>query len=62
MRQVKEMNKTVQELKMKIEAIKRAQTEDGKPRAENNNYKCNYQQNTRDGRENLMLRRYYRRN
>jgi hypothetical protein len=52
---------------MEIEVIKKTQTEGilemENPREENRNYRCkHHQQNIRDGRENLRLRRYCRRN
>ena len=64
-KQGKEINKTVQDLKMEIESIKKTQTEgnprDGKSREKNNKYK-HHQQSTADGKENLRHRRYNRRN
>jgi hypothetical protein len=64
---VNERNKTVQDLKMKIEVKKKTQTERilerEKSREENRNNRHKYhQQNTGDERENPRLRRYYRRN
>jgi hypothetical protein len=55
MKQVKEMNKTVQDMKMGIDSTEK--TEDGKHREENRNNRCkHHQQNTRDRRENLRCR------
>lgn len=52
-KQVREMNKTAQGLKMEIEAIKKwRQPWKWKPREENRNCRCkDHQQNTVDGRE-----------
>ena len=65
-KQKKKISKIVQDLKLKIEAIKKIQTEnsgDGKPRKENRNKRCKHQQqNIRDGRKNLSHKRYNRRN
>jgi hypothetical protein len=66
-KQVKVINKTVQNLKMEIEAIQKTQTEGileiGKPREENRNNRCKHQQQKLgDGRENLRHRRHNRRN
>jgi hypothetical protein len=52
------MNKIVQDLKMKVEAMKininRRNPADEKPSKENRNYRHkNHHQNTKDGRENL---------
>jgi hypothetical protein len=64
-KQVKEKNKTIQDLKMEIESTKKSQRETTldieKPRKEIRNHGCkNDKQNTRDKRENLRCRRYYR--
>jgi hypothetical protein len=56
---VTEINKTVQNLKVVIESIKKTKTEeildrDGKPREENRNNRCKHQQeNTKDKKKNL---------
>lgn len=54
---MKEINKTVQDLKMEIEAIKNTQTGnpgDRKLRKENRSYRGkNHPQSTRDGKETL---------
>jgi hypothetical protein len=62
-----ELNKTIQDLKMEVKAIKKTQREttgDGNPKKEIRNHKCEHQQqeykNTRDGRENLRCRRFHR--
>ena len=60
---VKEMNRTLQDLKMEIELTKKTSNDnnpgDEKPRKEKRNYRCKHQkQNTRDGRENFKQRRY----
>jgi hypothetical protein len=65
-KQVKELNKTIQDLKMEIETIKKSQratdnTGDRNPRKEIRSHRCKlHQQNTRDRRENLKFRRYHR--
>ena len=64
-KQVKKMNKTVQDLKMEIETIKtthRGNPEDGKPRDQNRNYRCkHHQHNTSDIKEHFRDRKYNRR-
>jgi hypothetical protein len=60
---VKELNKTIQDQKLEIETIKKSQKGDNsgdrKPRKGLRSHRCKYhQQNTRNGRENLMCRRY----
>jgi hypothetical protein len=61
-KQMKEMNKIIQELKMETEAIKKNH-EDGKVREEKRNYRCKHnQQNTTCKTENHRHRRYNRRN
>jgi hypothetical protein len=54
---VKELNKTIQDLKMEEEIIKKSQREttlERNPRKEIRNHRCEHQQqNTSDGRENL---------
>jgi hypothetical protein len=62
---VKELNKTIQNLKMEKEIIKKItkgdNTGDIKPRKEIRSHRCkHHQQNTRDRRENLRCRRYHR--
>ena len=59
---VKELNKMVQELKTEIrENTKGGNTEDRQLRKDIRSYRCKYyQQNKRDKRENLRLRRYHR--
>jgi hypothetical protein len=61
---VKELNKTIQDLKMEIETIKKSQRDnpgDRKPRKEISSYRCkHHQQYTRGRRENLRCRRYHR--
>ena len=63
-KQVMELNKTIQDLKMEVETIKKTQREttgDRNPRKEIRNHRCEHQQqNTRDGRENLRCRRFHR--
>ena len=64
---MKEINKTVQDLKVEIESLKKntnwGNPGDRKHREENRNNRCkNHQQNTGDGRENLRQKRYNRRN
>lgn len=45
----KDMNQTVQEVKVEVESIKRGDPGDGKPRGENRNGRCKHgHQNTRD--------------
>jgi hypothetical protein len=62
-KQVKERNKIVQELKIEIEAIRKAQTEAILEMEKPRNYSYKHQQhNTGDGRENLRCRIYDRRN
>jgi hypothetical protein len=61
---VKELNKTIQDLKVEVETIKKTQRDksgDRNPRKEIRNHRCKLQQqNTRDGRENLRYRRFQR--
>jgi hypothetical protein len=64
-KQVKELYKTIQDLKMAVETVNKTHRETileieilGK-KIRNNRCK-NQQQNTRDGRENLRCRRYHR--
>jgi septal ring factor EnvC (AmiA/AmiB activator) len=64
--QVKKLNKTIQDLKMEVETIKKSQRETtleienlGKKSGAIDASKNN-QQNTRDRRENLRCRRYHR--
>jgi hypothetical protein len=60
-----ELNKTIQDLKMEVETIKKSQRETtleieilGK---KIRNHRCEHQQqNTRDGKENLRCTRFYR--
>jgi hypothetical protein len=65
-KQVKELNKTINKLKMEVETIKTSQREgdnsgDRKSRKEVRSHRCkHYQQNTRGRRENLRYRRYHR--
>jgi hypothetical protein len=63
---VKKINKTVQVLKMEIEAIKTTQTGktgDGKPMRREQKQRCKHpQQSTGNGRQHLKYRRYSRRN
>jgi len=59
---MKELNKTIQDLKMEIESLKKntkgASPGDGKPRKEIRSHKCKcHQQNIRDRRENISVRR-----
>jgi hypothetical protein len=61
------MNKTIQDLKMERETIKKKKTTKAdnpvvrKPRKEIRSHRCkHHQQNTRDRRENLRCRRYNR--
>ena len=66
-KQIQEINKTVQDLKMEIETIKKTKNGvnpgHGTPRKENRNYRHKlHQPNTRDGIENLRGKKYYRRN
>jgi hypothetical protein len=63
---MKELNKTIQDLKMEIEIFKKNtkgdNPRDGKPRKESRSDKCkHHQQNTRNRKENLRCRRYHRR-
>jgi hypothetical protein len=58
-------NKTNQDLKMKVETIKKTQRETTleieKRRKETRNHRCEHQQkNTIDGRENIRCRRFHR--
>jgi hypothetical protein len=62
---VKELSKTVQDLKMERETIKkitkRDKSGDVKQRKEIKSYSCKHQQqNTRDRRENLRCRRHHK--
>lgn len=64
-KQVKELNKPIQDLKMEIETIteitKGEKPGDRKPRKEIRSYRCkHYQQNTRDRRKTLKGSRYHR--
>ena len=62
-KQVKELNKAIQDLKVEVETIKKngGKPGNGKSRKEIGNYRCMYhQQNKRDRRENLRGRRYHR--
>lgn len=57
-KQLKELNKEIQDLKVEVETIKKTQMGhkpgNGKPRKAVRNYRCKHQpQNTRDRRENL---------
>jgi hypothetical protein len=63
-KQVKELSKTTQDLKMEIETKKEITKRDNpgnrKPRKEIRCHRCkHHQQNTRDRRENLRGRRYH---
>jgi peptidoglycan hydrolase CwlO-like protein len=65
-KQAKEMNKTIQDLKMELEKNKEITKRDNpgvrKPRKEIRSHRCkHHQQNIRDRRENLRCRRYHRR-
>jgi hypothetical protein len=60
-----ELNKTIQDLNMGVETMKKTQRETTleikNPRKEIRKHSCeNQQQNTRDGRENLRCRRFHR--
>jgi hypothetical protein len=62
---VKELNKTIQDLKMEVETIKKSQKETTlkfkKPREEIKSHRCkHHQQNSGARRENLRCRRYHR--
>jgi prefoldin subunit 5 len=62
---VKELNKTIKDLKMEIETIKKSQRETTleieKTKKEIRSHRCKHHQyNTRDRRENLRGRRYHR--
>jgi hypothetical protein len=62
---VKGLIKTIQDLKIEEETIKKSQREttyvDRKPRKEIRNHRCkHHQQNTKDRRENLRCRRFHR--
>jgi hypothetical protein len=63
---VKELNKTIQDLKMEVETIKKSQRETNLEiqnlgKKSGAVYRCkHHQQNTRDRRENLGYRRYHR--
>ena len=58
-KQVMELNKTMQDLKMKVETIKN--TKGRQPRKEIRKHRCKHQeQNTRGGRGNLRCRRFHR--
>ena len=61
-KQVKELNKNIQDLKQEIETIKKITKGDNpgdrNPRKEIRSHRCkHHQQNTRDRRENLRCRR-----
>jgi hypothetical protein len=64
-KQVKELNKTIWDLKMEVKTIKKSQREKTleieKSRKEVRSHRCKHnKQNTTDRRENLMCRRYHR--
>ena len=64
-KQVMELNKTIQDLKMEIESIKESKREttpkDRKPSKLTRRHRLkHHQQNTRDRRENLRWKRYHR--
>jgi phage-related minor tail protein len=64
-KQAMESNKTIQDLKMEVETMKKTPTGDNSgdknPRKEIRNHRCEHQhQNTRDGRENLKCTRFHR--
>jgi hypothetical protein len=64
-KQVKELNKAIQDLKVEVEITKDTtnggKLGNGKLRKKARNYRCNYhQQNTRDRIENFTCRRYQR--
>jgi hypothetical protein len=60
-KQVKELNKTIQDLKMEVEITMERHSGNRKPRKEVRSHRCKHnQQNTRDRRENLRCRRYHR--
>jgi hypothetical protein len=64
---VKGMNKTIQDLKMETEAIKKIQTErtleiENLGKRTETRYKHQQENMRRDGRENLRLRRYDKKN
>jgi hypothetical protein len=63
-KQVKELNKTIQDLKMEKETIKKITKGDNsgnrKPKKEIRSHRCKHnQQNTRDRREHLRYRRHH---
>jgi hypothetical protein len=65
-REVKELNKIIQDIKMEIESIQKLQREtdinrNRKPRKDIRSHRCkHHQQNIRQRRENLRSRRYHR--
>ena len=64
-KQLNNMNQTIQDLEIEIKAKKNrhcGNPGDDKPRKENRNYRLYkyQQQNTKNGRENIRLRRYDR--
>lgn len=64
-KQMKEMNQTVQDLTMEIEAMKKnaENPKDGKPTQKNRNHRCKYHlENTKVERDNLRHRRHNGRN
>jgi hypothetical protein len=65
-KQVKEIHKTAQDLKVKLEAIKKTQSRESwrwKIREENRTNRCKHHQvNAVDEKDDLRYRRYKRRN
>jgi hypothetical protein len=62
---VKELNTTIQNLKIELETIKKSKKGDNpgdrKPRKKIGSHRCKHQkQDTRDRRKNLRCRRYHR--